>query len=404
MDTFCGALLNILKAPTLSNNGPESSGDTVHSPSPLFKPKVTVRYVLPWLKTYGFLCGFQVFLWIYNFYIYKNGNYPLSTCIAKGFGLNLFVLTLCIFATMAHTLKGQLYGIRQLKYFIPMRSNVEIHSFLGICILLHSIGHSCAQIVNQSTGILQSFTKPSRLTGSGWNTAMSGDAVSGYLLLFIIIIMSFTAVLRKLSSFAYTVFHRCHFLYVLWLALIVLHVPRLWPYFTAIGAVFLLEVAYMHFMCTTTSTLRACRTRGNVTFLSVRKQAGQPAPTPGCYYRIKVPAISSVEWHPFSLAGSTTSDHLTFIVDSVGDWTNALHTLLQGDPQRRDATTVCVQGPFCSISKKALDQHCETQLSGRQQHKPVVLVARFSDFVVLFLLGSSDILLAAAWASLHFSA
>jgi len=289
MDTFCGALFNILKAPTLNH---ESSNDIVQRSSFLFKPKVFARHFLSLLRTYGFLLGLQIFLWIYNYYSYKNSKYPLSTCIAKGFGLNIFVLTIFIFATMAHTLKGQLYGIPQLKNVIPMRSNIEIHSFLGICILVHSLGHSSAQILRllsaESPGILSSLTSPSLLTGSNWNLTTSGDGVSGYLLLIIILLMFITAVLRKLSSFAYSVFQRCHFLYVLWLVLIVLHVPRLWPYFLAIGVVFFLDIAYMHCMCTTTSTLRASRIRGNVTFLNVRKQAGQPAPTPGCYYRIKV--------------------------------------------------------------------------------------------------------------------
>ena len=63
---------------------------------------------------------------------------------------------------------------------------------------------------------------------------------------------------------------------------------------------------------------------------------------PGSYFRIKVGDISLTEWHPFSLAGSVSSHHLTFFVASFGDWTTELYNIVS-DPIRRASTRIQVQ-------------------------------------------------------------
>jgi hypothetical protein len=57
---------------------------------------------------------------------------------------------------------------------------------------------------------------------------------------------------------------------------------------------------------------------------------------------MKVPSISLTEWHPFSLASSVSSHHLTFFVASTGDWTRALHSLVL-DKEKRDRTMIMVR-------------------------------------------------------------
>ena len=73
---------------------------------------------------------------------------------------------------------------------------------------------------------------------------------------------------------------------------------------------------------------------------------------PGAYYRLKVPAISWLEWHPFSLAGNVTSDKLTFFIADVGDWTHVLIGLLKNQ-EKRNMSHVWVQGPFEAPAKSA---------------------------------------------------
>ena len=77
-----------------------------------------------------------------------------------------------------------------------------------------------------------------------------------------------------------------------------------------------------------------------ITFLSV--PSSSRALYPGSYFRIKVGDISLTEWHPFSLAGSVSSHHLTFFVASFGDWTTELYNIVS-DPIRRASTRIQVQ-------------------------------------------------------------
>jgi predicted ferric reductase len=155
-----------------------------------------------------------------------------------------------------------------------------------------------------------------------------------------IMLMAWTALNRGNGSEGYKIFSNTHFLYVLWLIILFLHVPRLWPWFVAIGALFLLERAFDFFKQTTHSTLANSRPCGkNVTFLSVPRSS---LPSyPGSYFRIKVNDISRLEWHPFSLAGSVSSHHLTFFVAATGDWTRELYEIVS-DPVRREHVSVQV--------------------------------------------------------------
>lgn len=118
---------------------------------------------------------------------------------------------------------------------------------------------------------------------------------------------------------AYLVFSRLHFLYSAWLGLLALHAPHLWPYFFAVALLMLLDRGYDFFFLTLHSTLASSRPCNNgSSFLSIPYSAHSGHA--GCYYRVKVPALSLLEWHPFSLASSESSHHLTFFVASSGDW------------------------------------------------------------------------------------
>jgi predicted ferric reductase len=180
----------------------------------------------------------------------------------------------------------------------------------------------------------------SLLRGAEWAEKGSGDAITGYILLSMIILMAGTALHRGNGSKGYKIFSNTHFLYSFWLIVLCLHVPSLWPWFFAIGLLFTLERAYDFFKQTTHSTLSNSRPCGkNITFLSVPRSS---LPShPGSYFRIKVSDISRVEWHPFSLAGSVSSHHLTFFVASTGDWTKKLFEIVS-DPARRDKTSIQV--------------------------------------------------------------
>jgi hypothetical protein len=367
IDVFCNQILRILtkramRKKTRSMFLPpiEVAQTRDHNISGLIhKVKTTVMsrfYVF-------FLVTLQVLLFLYNVHHYHLEGNPVSFCIAKGFGLNLRVLTLVLFLSMARSTLSMLNNIKLLRPFLFIGYNIELHSMAGFCTVFHTFGHIIFHIIYQMAfrkdGFSQSFKQKSLLrlifTGN-WSEynfdVLSGDAITGFVLVFIILVMASTALGRSHNSVLYKVFSNIHFLYLLWLVMVVLHVPTLWPYFLAVALLMFCDRAYDLFLLTTHSTLAHSRPcSSGVTFLSV--PYSQYSGYPGSYYRIKVPAISAVEWHPFSLAGSKTSHHLTFFVASAGDWTSKLFDIVSNAHLRRQ-TKVLVQGPFYAPAKEAL--------------------------------------------------
>ncbi len=297
----------------------------------------------------------QIMFWLINFFYYRSHDKPYAFAIAKGFGLNLRVLSIFIYATMARTTMGQLYTIPFLRPFIPLGINIEVHSFIGYCIALHMFGHTFGHIAYQTmytSGFQNAFTQNSLLRGNNWEEKMKGDGKTGFLLITFVLVMGLTALFRSFSSRQYLIFNIVHYFYLLYLPMLFLHVPTLWPYFVAIGGLMILERFYDLYQKTTYTTLSYSRPCHNgVTFLSVPRYGKMSYP--GSYYRIKIPALSMHEWHPFSLAGGTTSHHLTFFIASAGDWCRELHKLVS-DPNLRQSTIVQVQGPFLAPASQAL--------------------------------------------------
>jgi len=311
----------------------------------------------------------QLFLWLYYFchYYVDLGN-PEELAIAKGFGLNLRILSVLMFFTMCRSTLGNLYLVDYLEKIIPVGINLEIHSFLGFSMLFHSIGHVFAHIsyeyIRTKGGPTATVLQKS-LTNGGWaNRVPGGDGITGYILLGIILFISISAVLRKVSSFFYALFYHIHIIgYILYLTFIYLHVYSLWPWWLAILVLYIGDKGYDLLFLTTISNLSLSRPGPDgITFLSVYSKNH---PEAGSYYRIKVPALSHTEWHSFSFVGNASSNHLKFFVTSTGDWSTALFELVS-DPSKRDNATVLIQGPFAGPASK---------LFRTQQDKKVFLVA-----------------------------
>ena len=303
----------------------------------------------------------QLFLWLYYFcYYYVYLGKPQELAIAKGFGLNLRILSIGMFFTMCRSTLGNLYLVAYLDKIIPLGLNLEIHSFVGISVLFHSIGHVFAHIsyeyIRTDGGPTATVLQKS-LTNGGWSYRYtgSGDGVTGYILLGIILFMSISAMCRGQSSKFYAVFYHLHIVgYLLWATFLYLHVYSLWHWWLAIVILYMGDMCYDLIFLTTISNLSLSRPGPDgVTFISLYSTN---KPEAGSYYRIKVPSISLTEWHSFSFAGNSSSNHLKFFIASAGDWTSALHELVS-DPARRDKALVIVIGPYKAPAEKLFRSH-----------------------------------------------
>lgn len=353
VNIFCGHILTVLESKSSVHRLRKSKMSRMGSVFAIAQDSIDCSSTLVSLvnripKSQMFLVALvllQMALWAYNFNFYWKQDMPVAFCFAKGCGLNLRILTIILFLSMARTTMGYLYEVPFIKSFIPMGFNIQIHSFLGFSTVLHAFGHMFGHIVFHTNhvegGMAHAFLQKSLLRGADWHKKGRGDAITGFILLGSLLFMAFTALNRGGSAEKYKLFSRAHYLYNAWIVFVFLHVPHLWPYFVFIGGIMLLERSYDFIMQTKHHTLSTSRPCGDgVTFFSVPR-AGSPT-YPGAYYRIKVPSISAIEWHPFSLAGSMSSHMLTFFIASAGDWTKELYRIVE-DPVLRNSTAVMVR-------------------------------------------------------------
>ncbi|RYG64555.1 hypothetical protein EON64_13755, partial [archaeon] len=228
---------------------------------------------------YAACIALQIFLWLYYFFYHRSRGAKLAFCFAKGFGLNLRVLSVLIFFTMARSSMAFLFEIPVIQHLIPLGVNIPVHSFLGFSIAFHAVGHTIGHIAFKmlyaDNQMASAFNKDSLISGTG-GLKHYGDGYTGFTMLFIIFFMAATAGLRSESSQYYYLFQHAHLLYLFWLPLIFLHMPTLWPWFFSIGVVMLVDRGYDSYFDTVKSTLATCRPCSNgVTFLRVPKQGNR---------------------------------------------------------------------------------------------------------------------------------
>jgi len=373
IDLFCDKIYDVLAAVV---SAPSPAQKKKHESTPNSPNNSSCSSVVSALrgrfthenKFIAVLVLMQIFLFLYwLFYNLITLEKPLPVAFAKGFGLNLRILSVVMFYTMCRSFMGQLYVIGFLHKFIPLGINLELHSFTGFSLLFHSIGHVAAHLgnayLNLPTGPAYQVAQSSLMNG-GWEYRYSGsgDGITGYVLLSLIACMAVTAVMRGLSSTAYWIFYHFHIIgYYLWLVFLYLHVYNLWPWWLAVVVLFVADCIYDLLFKTSISTLAMSRPAPDgVTYISVNIK-GAASPEAGSYYRIKVPALSLTEWHPFSFAGNASSTSAKFFVQNLGDWTKALHKCVS-DPALRSHTLVIVQGPYRAPAGKIFRKDGKTVL------------------------------------------
>ncbi|XP_026878391.2 NADPH oxidase 1 [Electrophorus electricus] len=75
----------------------------------------------------------------------------------------------------------------------------------------------------------------------------------------------------------------------------------------------------------------------------------------GQYVFLNCPAISQLEWHPFTLTSAPEEDFFTLHIRSAGDWTNQLIKMLENLPEGSQGPKMGVDGPFGTASEDVFD-------------------------------------------------
>ena len=148
-----------------------------------------------------------------------------------------------------------------------------------------------------------------------------------------------TKTARKLFRVdAFTLFYLSHLFFYAYVVLIILHARSFWKWIVGPGVFLLFDRIYLFFGHTYVTQLQSVELLpGRVTKVVVR------APSRfrfhcGEYAFIKIPALSGVEWHPFTISSSSLRAHcFTFHIRSLGNWTNSLYDTYEERARAIDA-------------------------------------------------------------------
>ncbi|XP_036381059.1 cytochrome b-245 heavy chain-like isoform X1 [Megalops cyprinoides] len=75
----------------------------------------------------------------------------------------------------------------------------------------------------------------------------------------------------------------------------------------------------------------------------------------GQYVFLNCPAISQLEWHPFTMTSAPEEDFFSVHIRSVGDWTQKLIDILEQLPEGAQGPKMAVDGPFGTASEDVFD-------------------------------------------------
>ncbi|KAI7825420.1 ferric reductase NAD binding domain-containing protein [Kickxella alabastrina] len=217
---------------------------------------------------------------------------------------------------------------------IPFDHALLFHKLVGYSILLFTLVHAGAHyrnyyVVSQVTGVPY------------WRILFTtGHSITGHLMMFCMIIMGVTGYV-KIRQKHFNLFWNLHHLYVLYFACFSIH-----------GGFCLLKSNLPPFCSTGAAFWKYWVASGKVILHPGKViEAGQ-------YAFLCCPAVSTQQWHPFTLTSAPEEDYVSVHVRVVGDWTKSFSEALGAKDEHWKALEtanilpqVLVDGPFGSASE-----------------------------------------------------
>lgn len=266
-----------------------------------------------------------------------------------------------------------------------------VHAVLGVLLLVFSMLHTGMQWANYI--ILNPWNKD---VGYGGPEFLFGTGMLLCLFLIVIKVSSWDSIRMK----HHEVFQRFHISGSAALfAVLLLHgqhrgVPSTWKWI-----VFPLSLWVLDYI------IRLLRERRSYLFINKHSAVFQGQSVlrlrlpkvfhyqPGQYAELKVPAISKLQWHPFTIASSPHEQEMVFYVKAAGDWTTELFELFAqrlGDITADDIE-VHIAGPFGAPAQH-IDQFDRLVLiGGGVGATPFCSVVKSLDNYMIQWLGEVDV-------------
>ncbi|KAK2983561.1 hypothetical protein RJ640_023095 [Escallonia rubra] len=250
---------------------------------------------------------------------------------------------------------------------LTSESSIKYHIWLGHAVMTLFTAHGLCYIIfwantHQISNMLK-WNKVGISNVAGELALLSGLAMWA---------MSFHGIRRK----AFELFFYTHHLYVLFLAFFILHVGFSYCWITLPGFyLFLVD-----------RCLRFLQSQQRARLVSARLLPCQAvelnfSKSPGLSYNptstifINVPAISKLEWHPFTITSCSNMDpeKLSVVIKSEGSWSQRLYEKLALPVERLE---VSLEGPYGPASTHFLRHDTLVMVSGGSGVTPFISIIR----------------------------
>ncbi|RHY36032.1 hypothetical protein DYB38_010104 [Aphanomyces astaci] len=253
-------------------------------------------------------------------------------------------------------------------HMVPFDDHIEFHKIVGSTLLVAGLVHTAAHVGNEIQ--LYCVATPDEISASIFVTrdvrmfdggtappfmemVLSLPVWTGVILLLITCVSFPLAAIPKFRQGKFNLFWYSHMLFFPFLLVGCLHGLAGWlatpSSFYWIGpplTLYLVErrLRYAKMFTTPLHIVRA-RMLDGVVALYIEKPKRFHY-RPGMYLYLNVPALSSHEWHPFTISSAPGDQYLSVHIRNAGDWTNALHDLIKDVLKHGDAyPQVYIDGP-----------------------------------------------------------
>ncbi|KAJ2777757.1 hypothetical protein GGI15_004404, partial [Coemansia interrupta] len=223
---------------------------------------------------------------------------------------------------------------------IPFDHALLFHKLVGYSIILFALVHTGSHYRN--------YWVVATVTGTPyWRMLFTtGHSITGHIMLFIMIIMGVTG-WAKIRRKHFNLFWNLHHLYVIYFACFSIHggfcllksnLPpfcstgaAFWKYWLFSGVIYLFERLSREFRANvrakTMKVQKVILHPGKVIEVQFRKPRGFKG-LAGQYAFLNCPAVSTQQWHPFTLTSAPEEDYVSVHVRVVGDWTKSFAAAL----------------------------------------------------------------------------
>ncbi len=209
------------------------------------------------------------------------------------------------------------YVLRFVLWFFPVDDAIKLHKIIAWTAFTAAIGHTLCHLFN--------YVQRAELV---WDTFGAGIWVTGICLVMIIFIV-YPATFVSVKRGHFEIFWITHMLYVPLFVLTIIHGkgmlgPNYWKFFIGPGAIYLIERIYREFTTRLpVKVISATFMSNSVLSIVVAKSGALANYTEGQYAYICCPAISSLQWHPFTISSAPQEDCVSFHirVQQRGSWT-----------------------------------------------------------------------------------